>query len=82
MKPAHGLIRSFYFALLGIAYTDSTLVGLNTTFYAVTVSIGWAAWEGEAPDELLRRADFALYDAKRAGRDRVEGAPATVHRRI
>jgi len=49
---------------------------------AVTVSIGWAAWEGEAPDELMRRADVALYDAKAAGRDRVEGAPATVQRRI
>jgi len=49
---------------------------------AVTVSIGWAAWDGEEPDELLRRADVALYEAKDSGRDRVEGAPATVHRRI
>ena len=47
----------------------------------MTVSVGWAAWEGEAPDELLRRADEALYEAKRTGRDRVEGAPATVQRR-
>jgi diguanylate cyclase (GGDEF)-like protein len=48
---------------------------------AVTISAGWAAWEEESPDELLRRADDALYEAKRAGRDRVEGAPATVQRR-
>ena len=47
----------------------------------VTISVGWAAWEGEVPDEFLRRADEALYEAKRNGRDRVEGAPATVQRR-
>jgi two-component system, cell cycle response regulator len=47
----------------------------------VTISAGWASWEGETPEELLRRADDALYEAKRAGRDRVEGAPATVQRR-
>ena len=47
----------------------------------VTVSIGWAAWEGETPEELVRRADDALYAAKAAGRDRVVGAPATLPRR-
>jgi two-component system cell cycle response regulator len=47
----------------------------------VTVSIGWATWEGESPDELLGRADDALYAAKEAGRDCVVGAPATLPRR-
>jgi two-component system, cell cycle response regulator len=47
----------------------------------VTVSIGWAAWEGESPEELVRRADDALYAAKAAGRDRAVGAPATLPRR-
>ena len=47
----------------------------------VTVSIGVATWEDEAPEELLRRADRALYDAKAAGRDRALAAPATVPRR-
>lgn len=42
----------------------------------VTVSVGWALWSGESPEELLERADRALYDAKEAGRDRVRGAPA------
>jgi two-component system, cell cycle response regulator len=47
----------------------------------VTVSIGWAAWEGESGDELLRRADAALYQAKARGRDCVVAAPATLPRR-
>jgi len=45
----------------------------------VTVSIGLATWDGEAPEELLHRADEALYAAKSAGRDRV--AAATLHDR-
>jgi two-component system cell cycle response regulator len=40
----------------------------------VTVSIGLATWDGEAPDDLLQRADEALYAAKDAGRDRVMAA--------
>ena len=45
-------------AALEVAHDGSDL--------AVTISAGWATWEGEAPDELLRRADDALYEAKRA----------------
>jgi two-component system cell cycle response regulator len=47
----------------------------------VTVSIGWATWEGEPPDDLLARADDALYAAKADGRNCVHGAPATLPRR-
>ncbi len=38
----------------------------------VTASLGVATWlgHGDQPDALLRRADEALYSAKRAGRDR------------
>jgi two-component system cell cycle response regulator len=38
---------------------------------AVTVSVGWAHWSGDTPDDLLARADRALYRAKDAGRDTV-----------
>jgi diguanylate cyclase (GGDEF)-like protein len=40
----------------------------------VTVSIGVASWPdmAESVDELVARADAALYAAKRAGKDRVE----------
>ncbi|MFN8125331.1 MAG: PAS domain S-box protein [Candidatus Nanopelagicales bacterium] len=41
-----------------------------------TLSIGVAvAAPGEDPDRVLERADSAMYDAKRGGRDRVSTAP-------
>ena len=37
-----------------------------------TCSAGVAYWDGhESPEALTGRADLALYQAKRAGRDRV-----------
>ncbi len=44
----------------------------------VTISIGVASTEGvdDTPETLLKRADEALYEAKRAGRNRVIGKAA------
>ena len=36
---------------------------------AVTISVGWAVWDGDSPDTLVKRADRALYQAKDAGRN-------------
>jgi diguanylate cyclase (GGDEF)-like protein len=43
---------------------------------AMTVSIGAAEYpaHGDTPEELIASADAAMYDAKGAGRDRVEAA--------
>jgi diguanylate cyclase (GGDEF)-like protein len=41
---------------------------------AVTVSIGYAAGVGMEPDELIRKADTALYAAKQGGRNRANAA--------
>jgi diguanylate cyclase (GGDEF)-like protein len=44
---------------------------------ARTVSAGIAAWNGlEAPDDLIDRADAALYEAKARGRNRAVLAPS------
>jgi two-component system, cell cycle response regulator len=36
---------------------------------SLTVSVGWATWEDDDLEQLLARADGALYEAKAAGRD-------------
>ena len=45
----------------------------------ITVSVGVAEYpgNGNTPDEVLSKADAALYTAKRAGRNRVEAANGT-----
>jgi len=40
--------------------------------FTVTCSFGVAEWEtGDAIDQMLRRADMAMYEAKKSGRDRI-----------
>jgi len=42
-----------------------------------TFSAGVAEWDGqESPERLVGRADVGLYEAKRAGRDRVIVTPS------
>ena len=53
----------------------SLAIRVGNRTIGVTCSIGAAEWEpGDTIDTLLRRADVALYEAKRAGRDRVVAA--------
>ena len=57
-------------------------VRLGPSFARVSISIGLAFLGGDEDDpaRLLRRADEALYDAKRRGRDRFALSPAALAR--
>jgi len=57
---------------------NMTVPGADLDF-AITVSVGIASYHcGERVDDVISRADRALYDAKHAGRDRVMLAGVTV----
>jgi len=48
---------------------------LNGEPYPITISLGLAPWKpGDTVDTLIHRADGALYRAKEAGRNRIEGS--------
>ena len=75
-----------FLALLGDTSAETAPAALeklraSVQAVGVTVSIGWAAWEGEGADVLLQRADDAVYAAKARGRDCVVAAAATLPRR-
>lgn len=53
-----------------VAESEVRLAGVQQT---VHVSVGGAlAWPGDSAEKLFTRADAALYDAKEAGRNRIE----------
>ena len=55
---------------------SSPLVVRDNLVVRQTVSIGLATWDGaETPAALDMRADNAMYEAKRSGRDRIVVAP-------
>jgi diguanylate cyclase (GGDEF)-like protein len=44
----------------------------NGEAFGITCSFGIAEWEpGDAIDRMLRRADVAMYESKKSGRDRI-----------
>jgi diguanylate cyclase (GGDEF)-like protein len=57
------------------AAVSEAAIEIDGKAVTVTASVGVAAWERETVEELVARADQALYEAKKAGRDRVVSAP-------
>lgn len=55
------------------AAVEATPIEVDGTVLNLTVSIG-TAW-GDDPTDAIARADIALYEAKRSGRNRVVAAP-------
>lgn len=56
--------------------TEETTITVNQQNIRVTISIGVASYpdDGKSIEELISRADGALYEAKRNGRNRIEYA--------
>lgn len=52
----------------------ANLIHTRNKSLQVTFSCGLAQWQGESLSELVEKADQALYQAKRAGRNRVHAA--------
>jgi predicted signal transduction protein with EAL and GGDEF domain len=87
LRPVLGF-AAFYFLtdvalnqLAIAAVRDLAIPHMGSSWRCITVSIGYATLapaNGDSQSELLRRADAALYQAKHAGRNRVEAiCPAT-----
>ena len=74
MKPELALYTFGYYGVMALESEQFTFEGKTIP---ITASIGAATWNAtrsnEVPD-LLARADAALLDAKRAGRNQVRGS--------
>lgn len=77
LLPRTGLAAALALAEDLRARAAALPLALGEGTQAITVSIGVAMGDPADPgiDGLIRRADRALYEAKRAGRNRVAGAP-------
>jgi diguanylate cyclase (GGDEF)-like protein len=53
-------------------------VGGHCVRIGASVGIAFASGEGDSPEALVRRADSAMYGAKKAGRGQVRLAPGPV----
>lgn len=70
-RGAHSLAEKIRLAV------SSRLFGDGGRAFALTLSAGVAELRpGESGNDMIARADLALYQAKQRGRDRVEAAPA------
>lgn len=67
------------------ANVEALHIQIDELELSMTVSVGWATWDGEEDaDGLVRRGEKALYEAKDAGRNTVRGgqsASASLRRR-
>ena len=61
----------------GLAFAQSLRHAVVAGLAGVTVSIGVARWpdHGSTMDAVIAQADQAMYEAKRAGKNRVHSAP-------
>jgi diguanylate cyclase len=69
-------IRATHIAERLRAATEETTIAVNQQNIRVTISIGVASYpdDGKSIEELISRADGALFEAKRNGRNRIEYA--------
>ena len=79
MLPEHGSDAAMEVAERIVAKVASQISGSETDLGPVTLSIGLAVFpeNGDTPEALVTRADAALYQAKRRGRNRVVLAGVT-----